>query len=113
MERPPDDTPSGAQAGAAEHYLVRTPLGVCAVTLSRRGLGLGDRGGFEARWAGDDERQGGEVLGLEPFRERVKVHLQAVYRAQHGRDPGAVALNLASHQLVDDLVGWSRLNWRP
>jgi hypothetical protein len=98
-----------------ERYFVRTPLGVCAVTLSRIGLDLGDRGGFEARWAEDRESRGceGEVLALESFRERVKAHLRAVYRAQHGRDPSAAALNLASHQLVDDLIGWSRLNWQP
>ena len=87
---------------------MRTPLGVCAVTLERTGLDLGDRGGFEARWASPEK---GTALELERFRERVKDHLRVVYRETHGRDPGAVALNLASHQLIDDLVGWTRLNF--
>lgn len=92
-------------------HLVRTPLGVCDVTLEREGLALGDRGGFEARWAaGYDEA---DVLGLEAYRRAVKTYLAALYRAEHGRDPGGVALNLASHQLIDDLTGWTKLNWRP
>lgn len=92
-------------------HLVRTPLGVCEVTLEREGLALGDRGGFEARWvAGYDEA---DVLGLEAYRRVVKSYLAALYRAEHGRDPGGVTLNLASHQLIDDLTGWTKLNWRP
>lgn len=94
-----------------ERYLVRTPLGVCVVTLERTGLGLGDRGGFEAQWVETSEGAS-SLLSLETFRERVKRYLKALYREQNGRDPGAVALNLASHQLVDDLVGWTKLNWR-
>jgi len=100
-------------------HLVRTPLGVCEVTLERKGLALGDRGGFEARWAepGTGAEVGavvlGEVLGLEDYRRVVKAYLAALYRAEHGRDPGGVTLNLASHQLIDDLTGWTKLNWRP
>lgn len=95
-------------------YLVRTPLGVCVVTLARGDLDLGDRGGFDARWVDADGEGtgGGEVIGLETFRGRVKAHLRAAYRGRHGRDPGAVALNLSSHQLIDDLIGWTKLNWR-
>jgi len=92
-------------------HLVRTPLGVCKVTLAREGLALGDRGGFKARWAEPDAQD--EVLGLETYRRVVKSYLAALYRAEHGRDPGSVTLNLASHQLIDDLTGWTKLNWRP
>lgn len=90
-------------------HLVRTPLGVCEVTLQREGLALDERGGFEARWAEAD--LGGEAMELESYRRLVKTHLGGLYREQHGRDPGGVMLNLASHQLVDDLVGWTKLNW--
>ncbi len=91
-------------------YLVRTALGVCEVRLGRRGLELGDRGGFEARWAGAEGET--EALGLEAFRACVKAQLRALYEEQHGRPPGVVALNLASFQLLDDLQGWTKLNWR-
>ena len=87
-------------------HLVRLPLGVVLVKLERRGLSLGERGGFEARWA----EEKGEVLGLEPYRKIVKEHLREIYRRQEGGEPGGVTLNLASHQLIDDLVGWSKLN---
>ena len=92
-------------------HLVRTPFGVCAVTLERQGLDLGDRGGFDAAWA--DTYAEAEVLSLEDFRRLVRTYLAELYRAQHGRDPGSVTLNLASHQLIDDLTGWTKLNWRP
>lgn len=92
-------------------HLVRTPLGVCVVTLERGNLDLGERGGFDAVWA--DGYAETEVLPLEDFRRLVKTHLGELYRARHGRDPGGVTLNLASHQLIDDLTGWTKLNWRP
>ena len=94
-------------------HLVRTPHGVCAVNLNREGLDLGERGGFEARWAEAEEIRGGDVLELETYRKVVKAYLGEVYRAQNGREPGSVTLNLASHQLIDDLNGWTKLNWRP
>jgi hypothetical protein len=82
-------------------HLVRTPLGVCEVTLAREGLDVDERGGFEARWA--NPYAATEVMELE----------SELYRIRHGCDPGSVTLNLASHQLIDDLVGWTKLNWRP
>ena len=93
-------------------HLVQTPLGTVFATLDRRGMGLGERGGFEARWASPEERDEGEVLGLEPYRRVVKAHLGEVYLAQEKREPPAVTLNLASHQLVDDLTGWTKRNAR-
>lgn len=92
-------------------HLVRTLLGVAAVRLEREPLDLGERGGFEASWAADYPEN--EVLGLEAYRAVVKLYLAELYRRRHGRDPGGVALNLASHQLLDDLGGWAKLNARP
>lgn len=89
-------------------HLVRTPLGVCEVSLAREGLDLGARGGFEARWAENVAED--EVVGLEPYRRLVKAYLADLYKERHGQEPGSVTLNLASHQLIDDLVGWTRLN---
>lgn len=91
-------------------HLVRTPLGVCMVTLEREKLDLGDRGGFSAAWA--DDHAEAEVLTLDDYRRLVKTYLAELYRARHGSDPGSVTLNLASHQLIDDLTGWTKLNWR-
>ena len=88
-------------------HVVRLPLGVVRVKLERGGLGLGDRGGFEAQWAEDDAA---DALTSEAYREVVKAHMASVYKRQTGRSPGKVPLNLASHQLMDDLVGWSKLN---
>lgn len=93
------------------NHLVRTPLGVCEVTLQREGLDVDERGGFEARWA--DPYAATEVMELESYRRLVKAHLAELYRIRHGRDPGSVTLNLASHQLIDDLIGWTKLNWHP
>lgn len=92
-------------------HLVRTPLGVCEVSLAREGLDLGARGGFEARWATEYEKA--EVVGLEDYRRLVKVYLADLYKKRHGLEPGSVTLNLASHQLSDDLVGWTKLNRQP
>ncbi len=96
-------------------HLVRTLLGVASVRLERESLDLGERGGFEAGWAEDyktnyDEN---EVLGLEAYRAVVKLYLSELYKYRHGRAPGSVTLNLASHQLLDDLSGWAKLNARP
>lgn len=87
--------------------VVALPLGRVRVRLDRRGLGLGDRGGFEASWAEDET---GEDLDPEGFRQRVKEHLAAVCLVEQGREAPKVTLNLASHQLVEDVIGWTRLN---
>ena len=92
-------------------HLVRTPLGVCEVSLAREGLDLDARGGFEARWAAGYSEA--EVVGLEDYRRLVKAYLADLYKARHGQEPGGVTLNLASHQLIDDLVGWTKLNRQP
>lgn len=92
-------------------HLVRTTLGVCEVTLERGGLDLGERGGFSARWA--DLTPEAEALDLETYRRVVKAYIAELYRERHGREAGSVTLNLASHQLIDDLTGWTKLNLRP
>ena len=89
-------------------HLVKAPLGTVIVTLDRWGMGLGERGGFGARWATPDEGQ--RVLGLEAYRRLVKAHLKEVYLEQEQREPPNITLNLASHQLIDDLTGWTKLN---
>ena len=94
-------------------HLVRTPHGVCVVNLDRESLDLGERGGFETRWAEAKELEADEVLGEDAYRKVVKAYLAKIYLEQHGKDPGNVTLNLASHQLLDDLNGWTKLNWRP
>jgi hypothetical protein len=91
-------------------HVVRLPLGDALVTLDRRGLALDARGGFEARWADDAEKQTHSAIQPEAYRAIVKEHLNAVYRTLRQRDAPTVSLNLASHQLVDDLIGWSKLN---
>lgn len=93
-------------------HIVKLPLGHVLVTLDRRGLDLGERGGFEARWVAEGTEDGEEGLEPEAYRAIVKAHLREVYRQRTGGEPGGVALNLASHQLIDDLIGWSRLNAR-
>lgn len=101
----PDDAPL--------RHLVDLPLGTTVVRLDRRGLSLGERGGFEARWADADESaELGPALSPEAYRQVVKRHLSDVFRAQENDDPPKVTLNLASHQLIDDLIGWSKLNAR-
>ena len=92
-------------------HLVRTLHGVCAVTLEREALDLDERGGFAAAWA--DETSGEEILELDAYRNIVKAYLTELYREKHDREPGTITLNLASHQLIDDLDGWTKLNWRP
>jgi hypothetical protein len=86
-------------------HVVKLPLGVVVVELNRDGLELSDRGGFVARWAG-------EADGLEPqeYRGTIKEHLREVYKMQTGQEPPTITLNLASHQLIDDIAGWSKLN---
>jgi hypothetical protein len=88
-------------------HVVRVPLGVVSVTLNRYGLGLGDRGGFEAVWASSSET----ALTQEEYRSVVKEHLREVYKEQIGQEPPSVTLNLASHQILDDMIGWSKLNY--
>ena len=88
-------------------HIVQFPLGCVEVALERRGLALGDRGGFEACWFE------GNVEALEPesFRRLVKLHLQEVYLEQEKTEPASVILNLTSHQLLEDLIGWTKLNY--
>lgn len=90
---------------------VRTLHGICAVTLEREALDLDERGGFVAAWA--DDTEGKDVLELEAYRKIVKMYLAELYRKKHDREPGTITLNLASHQLIDDVGGWTKLNWRP
>ena len=102
-----------ASVGAMRH-LVRTSHGVCAVTLAREGLDLEERGGFGARWAKAEEIENAdEVLDRDAYRKLVKAYLAKIYRERHGKEPGTITLNLASHQLLDDLEGWTKLNWQP
>ena len=91
-------------------HCVRLPLGKVIVELERSTLGLGERGGFEASWA-DDEAE--PSISAEDYRKLVKIYLAETYVAQNGRAPSKVTLNLASHQLLDDLIGWSKLNAAP
>jgi hypothetical protein len=88
-------------------YQVSLPLGCVQVILNRQGLKLSDRGGFEACWLEDTE----DALNETTFHERVKTHLQAVYKAEHDQEAPKVTLNLATHQLIEDIIGWTRLNY--
>ena len=88
-----------------EHH-VRFPLGIVRVKLDRTGLGLGDRGGFEADWADT-----AEATSQESYRNIVKEHLYVTFIEAEGLEPPKIALNLASHQLIDDLIGWTKLNY--
>jgi hypothetical protein len=62
-------------------YDVKLPPGCVRVDLDRRGLQLGDRGGFVACWLSD----AADTLDEASFREYVKAHLTAVYEAQAGQ----------------------------
>ncbi len=77
------------------------------VNLERHDLELSDRGGFEASWAHEEA----SALTLDDYRAIIKTHLREVYKMQTGQEPPSIMLNLASHQLVDDIVGWSKLNY--
>lgn len=92
----------------AEPFTLTVALapGVADVTVDRRDVALGSRGGFEAAWVTTDAT----VVSLEAFRTRVLRHLGALYRAGGGAAAPTAMLNLASHQLLDDLRGWARLN---
>jgi hypothetical protein len=87
-------------------HVVKLPLGVVVVGLNRNGMELADRGGFEVRWAEDDT----QALTPEEYRGIVKTHLRDVYKVQTGQEPPSITLNLASHQVMDDITGWSKLN---
>ncbi|HEX7021733.1 MAG TPA: hypothetical protein VF171_02675 [Trueperaceae bacterium] len=91
-------------------HVVQLPSGLVSVTLDRRGLRLEERGGFVARWADGSEEADASPLSPEDYRLVVRTHLREVYVAQEGQEPGRVVLNLASHQLLDDLLAWGRLN---
>jgi hypothetical protein len=88
-------------------HVVKLPLGSVVVSLNRDGLELADRGGFEVRWAENDAN----ALTLETYQKTVKAYLKEVYKKQTGQEPPNITLNLASHQLIDDVVGWSKLNY--
>lgn len=105
-------TDAGVGAASWER-LVALPLGTVRVRVDRRGLGLGERGGFEAAWAPDPAPDPETPpISREAFHRLVREHLRAVARLEQGRTPPKITLNLAAHQLVDDVEGWSRLNWR-
>jgi hypothetical protein len=87
-------------------HVVKLPLGHVVIALNREGLELSDRGGFEVRWAEGEAN----ALTLEDYRGIVKTHLRNVYKKQTGQEPPSITLNLASHQLMDDITGWSKLN---
>ncbi len=77
-------------------------------------MDLDERGGFSARWTETNGVEAeGDVLELEAYRLIVKAYLADLYRKQHGHEPGSITLNLASHQFIDDLTGWTKLNWQP
>ncbi len=88
--------------------VVKLPLGTVVVKLNRDGLELGDRGGFEAAWVISEENP----LSQEDYRNSIKEHLREVYKKQTGQEPPSITLNLASHQLLEDIVGWSKLNYQ-
>ena len=88
-------------------HLVRFPLGTVLVKLDRRGMALADRGGFEAFWADEDA-----AMSQESYRGLVKQHFHEVYIESEGCEPPKIALNLASYQLIDDIIGWTKLNYR-
>jgi hypothetical protein len=79
--------------------------GMVQIRMDRAGLDLTDRGGFEAQWL-----ESGEAIDHESFRQEVKAYLNRLYKERYGQDAPMVTLNLASHQLVDDVMGWARLN---
>lgn len=88
-------------------YKVTLPLGLVEVRLERQGLGLSERGGFEVKWASGC----GDALSEETYRTLIKTHLREVYVMQEQAEPSSITLNLASHQLLDDLKGWTKLNY--
>jgi hypothetical protein len=88
-------------------HVVKLPLGSVVVKLNRNGLELADRGGFGMRWAENEAN----ALTVEEYRGIVKTHLQDIYKAQTGQEPPSITLNLASHQIIDDIIGWSKLNY--
>jgi hypothetical protein len=87
-------------------HVVKLPLGVVVVKLNRTGLELSDRGGFTAMWVTSSA-----ALSQDDYRGLVKEHLRAVYKKQTEQEAPNITLNLASHQLLDDLIGWSKLNY--
>lgn len=89
-------------------HVVKLPLGIVVIELNREGLELSNRGGFEVRWGSDEDN----ALGLEAYRNIIKNHVQEVYKKQTGQEAPTIMLNLASHQIVDDIVGWSKLNYQ-
>lgn len=73
----------------------------------------GDPGGdpgHEQRDASQPAAKLSAALTLEAFRLLVAEHLRSVAVEAGDPAPGAVIVNLASHQIVDDLRGWGMLN---
>ncbi len=87
------------------HY-VQFPLGKVFIKLNRETLELNERGGFEAFWSEE-----AEALPKEAYFELVKAHFAEVYIDQHKLKPSKITLNLACHQLIDDIEGWTKLNF--
>lgn len=99
-----EDTAVNAQPFSC---LVALPLGRVEVKIDRRGLALSARGGFEAIWSHEPDTP---ALSAEDFRLQVKEHLRRVALHEEGREPPGIVLNLATHQLLEDVGGWCRLN---
>lgn len=88
-------------------HSVRFPLGLVRVKLDRTGLELAQRGGFDAEWLETDTT----AFSTQDYREIVKAHLTEVYKAKENTEPSSITLNLASHQLIEDMTGWTKLNF--
>ncbi len=88
-------------------YIVQLPLGKVRVELDRKGLKLADRGGFNAHWVNEE----GQALSELEYLQKVKTYLEEIFFAQEMKPPSTITLNLAAHQLMDDLKGWSKLNY--
>lgn len=85
---------------------VQFPLGKVLIKLNRSTLELSERGGFEAFWSNE-----AEALTKEAYFELIKTHFAEVYLTQHKVKPSKITLNLACHQLIDDIEGWTKLNF--
>ncbi len=90
---------------------VQLILGIAEITLDRQGLDLADRGGFDARWVETEWIETSKAMSLEVYQALVKTYLNTLYQGKHRKDAPKVTLNLASHQLIDDIIGWSKLNY--
>jgi hypothetical protein len=96
-----------AELIATLEHTVRFPLGHVRVKLNRTHLSLGNRGGFEAFWVAEQA----DTLSPEAYRDLLKTHLSKIYYQQEQILPSKITLNLASHQLLDDIEAWTKLNY--